>query len=183
MKALFCLRCGDVRGLQENWVFCKCRQASARWTDPHAGKAEVRATDRGAVFMLGLNNQMISHAAYGPHEDKDWRDFHDQATTAPGYLFDKSHRGCWAVLFCIGETGDVKWAPEEQPRTMHTTDLEVAAGEYMKRSDEIGRHLKTCLKCKTEDPSIDCQEGIQAFRDRNAAFSKMSRLAFSLGLR
>lgn len=63
------------------------------------------------------------------------------------------------------------------------TGLEQAAIAYLQATDEIGQHLKTCLKCKVENPSTGCSAGFTAFKKRDAAYAAMSRAAFVRGLR
>jgi hypothetical protein len=38
---------------------------------------------------------------------------HEQATDAPGYVFDKSRAGCWAVVVRVGITDDAAWAADD----------------------------------------------------------------------
>lgn len=114
MKALVCGSCGDIQALQREWRTCECGNTSARWTDPHLGLAEFRGRDRSKCFLLGLNNRLLAPALRG--ELGIWSEFraaHEVAVDAPGYVFDQSRAGCWAVVVRVGPTRDVTWASEE----------------------------------------------------------------------
>lgn len=63
------------------------------------------------------------------------------------------------------------------------TALELAASRYLKASDALGRHLKNCLHCKGDSPSVNCSAGLDVFRARSSAYSEMSTEAFKKGLR
>jgi hypothetical protein len=63
------------------------------------------------------------------------------------------------------------------------TPLEQAASDYLKASDGVGRHLKNCTMCVGDGPNINCTDGLDVFRQRSHAFSRMSQEAFRLGLR
>ena len=116
MKALLCQHCTDIRALAPDgsWTVCRCGNVEARWTDPSAGTVSVRASDRSAVRIIGLNNSFL-HACFeqGPagFSMEDWRAQHERAVSAPGYLFDRSNRACWAVVYEVGQTGDTTWEP------------------------------------------------------------------------
>jgi hypothetical protein len=117
MKALLCGICFDIRALDPNssWVVCRCGNTSARWEDANTGKVLVRARDRSAVRMLGLNNSFLEPGVNAGSHEADcsfWKSLHNMAIKAPGYLFDESLRGCWAVIYSVGETGDTRWDPE-----------------------------------------------------------------------
>lgn len=114
MKALICCICMDIRGLDPSrkWTTCRCGNVSARWVDTGPGHVEVRAQDKEAVRMLGLNNAFLEPALTAGVHDRDceaWASLHKLATKAPGFLFDEKWRGCWAVVYSVGETGDTKW--------------------------------------------------------------------------
>jgi hypothetical protein len=126
MKALVCTLCLDIRALDPKgaWTACRCGNLEARWLDPDKGTVKVRAKDQSRVRMLGLNNTYLIGAAKGPtHAEmvtaggqwEWWRKLHDDATNAPGYVFDKTKRACWATLVKVGETNDITWETEEQP--------------------------------------------------------------------
>lgn len=115
MKALVCGDCHDIRALDPSceWVECRCGAVRARWIDPVIGTAEF--TGRyPCAFLLGLNNQMFGPATRGATTVfEEARAFHDQATDAPGYIFDKSKAACWAVILRPGQTNDVTWTVPE----------------------------------------------------------------------
>jgi hypothetical protein len=114
VKAFVCGKCADVQALQVEWRTCMCGNTSAHWVNPEAGTAEFRAKDRSKAFLLGLHNGMLIPALRG--ELARWEDFrtaHEAATDAPGYIFDRSHANCWAVVAGVGRTSDVTWAEDE----------------------------------------------------------------------
>jgi len=97
------------------WEICQCGQTGAKWEDPQAGRLIVACrSDRGAVRVLGLNNQYLLPAVTTAGHWEEHRQLHDAATDAPGYVFDKSRAGCWAVVFRVGSTGDTRWATEAE---------------------------------------------------------------------
>lgn len=113
MKAVICTTTGGVHihtpGVGK-WEICQCGATGAKWDDPEAGKLAVAARNRGRVLGLGLNNQLLLRAVTAPGQAwEDYRNWHDIATDAPGYVFDKSRAGCWAVVFRIGSTGDTRF--------------------------------------------------------------------------
>lgn len=125
MKALLCGLCFDIRALEPTgkWTMCRCGNLEARWIDPQRGTVSVRAYDKSSARVIGFNNSFLTAAIQGPsHLDmveagghwEAWRKLHDVATAAPGYIFDKSMRSCWACVVRVGETGDIKWEPEEK---------------------------------------------------------------------
>ena len=62
------------------------------------------------MFGLGLNNQLLVRAVTASAQLwEDYRAWHDIATSAPGYVFDKAKAGCWAVVFRIGSTSDTRF--------------------------------------------------------------------------
>lgn len=118
--------CLDIRALDPScaWTTCRCGNAQARWEDPHRGTVKVRAADRLSVRILGVNNLFFVQGVEGlPTEmitqaggtSAAWRALHDKATSAPGYIFDKGHRGCWACIFKVGDTSDVSWEEGTSP--------------------------------------------------------------------
>ncbi len=125
MKALFCGKCFDIRALdpEGEWTVCHCGNVQARWHDPGTGTVRVKARVRSVARIIGFHNGMLRRSINGPTEDevakagdsyKAWRQLHDDATNAKGYIFDKSFRGCWACMFEVGATGDVKWDDDPQ---------------------------------------------------------------------
>ena len=123
MKALICGICLDIRALDPRgeWVSCRCTNMSARWVDANKGTVVVRAKNKGMARMMGLNNNFLEPAIEmgASHIDcqgscEFWKNLHAGATKAPGYLFDDKWRGCWAIVYSVGETGDTKWDPETE---------------------------------------------------------------------
>jgi len=119
VKAVICTISGGVHihtpGVGK-WQVCQCGQTGAKWEDPEAGKLVVACRSRrDQVFGLGLNNQLLLPAVTGRvHSWPSFRDRHAVATNAPGYVFDKTKAGCWAVVFRIGSTSDTRWATEAE---------------------------------------------------------------------
>lgn len=121
MKALVCLGCSTITSPPAQggaWIECACGQAAMRWTDPAAGLAEVRATDRSITRVLGLNNQFLGlpdsvHAELAA-SDHAWRDQHRQSCrdVAPNYLFHADRRDCWAIITRPGDSADVTFREE-----------------------------------------------------------------------
>lgn len=113
MKALACGLCTDIRALAPTdgvWTSCRCGNVAAAWEDGSAGTARFRARDRAAAFVIGFNNHFLVPSLGGKvttHELR--RKLHDAATSAPNHVFDKERAGCWAVVFRVGETNDVRW--------------------------------------------------------------------------
>ena len=113
MKAVICSAIGGVHihtpGTGK-WEVCQCGATGAKWDDPEAGKLAVAARNRGAVVGLGLSNALLRPALMLPGQMwEDYRNWHDIATDAPGYVFDKAKAGCWAVVFRIGSTSDTRF--------------------------------------------------------------------------
>jgi len=126
MKALVCTVCVDIRALDPSgaWTSCRCGNAKARWLDPDKGTVRVKAEDQNRVRILGLNNHYLINGSKGPTHAQMvevggqfewWRKLHDESTNAPGYIFDKGKRACWATLVKVGETNDITWEIEEKP--------------------------------------------------------------------
>lgn len=114
MKAVICAAAGGVHihtPGNGKWEVCQCGNTGAKWEDPEAGKLLVACRGRrDQVFGLGLNNQLLLRAiTAGGQMWEDYRDWHDIATDAPGYVFDKAKAGCWAVVFRIGSTSDTRF--------------------------------------------------------------------------
>jgi hypothetical protein len=120
MKVLFCIRCQDIRAFSTEYTPCKCGNMEARWIDPNTGTVMIRARNRDHAKLIGLNNRMLHAMVYlaldggFDFSSERWRELHDDATAAPGYLFDKSRRNCWAVIIGIGSSNDVKWDPDQE---------------------------------------------------------------------
>lgn len=115
-KAAMCLHCGQIIGPQprgDAWTWCAdpCAHSAVRWRDARAGLLEVTSCHgESNVAVLGLHNAFVGMLA-SPLTDDQWRNVHDNVTHAPGYLFDKTKRSCWAVLVRPGESGDVFFMP------------------------------------------------------------------------
>jgi hypothetical protein len=126
VKALFCTICIDIRALDPSgaWTVCRCGNLEARWLDPDKGTVRAKAKDHGCVRFIGFNNTYLIGAAKGPThlqmveaggQWEWWRKLHGEATTSPGYIFDKDKRACWATIVKVGETNDIAWETDEQP--------------------------------------------------------------------
>ena len=119
MKAVICSAIGGVHihtPGEGKWEVCQCGCTGARWEDPQAGKLVIASrAGRDHVRVLGLNNQLLLPAITLPGQMwEDYRQWHDHATDAPGYVFDRAKAGCWAVVFRVGSTSDTRWATEEE---------------------------------------------------------------------
>lgn len=131
MKGLACASCTDLRALpQEDLipVSCRCGNVTAWWIDGRRGVARFHARDRQHAFGLGLCNTYLLGALSQPMEgqpNEEWRQLHADATDAPGYLFDQSNRGCWALLFRPGQSSDTAWATPQEWGAAHPSDTSV----------------------------------------------------------
>ena len=119
MKAIICARGSvEIFSFTSEWTLCRCERVAAKWLDPRAGTVVVATKflgDREYVKLLGLNNQLLVRAVGARGQSwEDYRDWHDLATDAAGYIFDKSRASCWAVVAMIGTTNDVRWATDEE---------------------------------------------------------------------
>lgn len=122
MKLLFCGKCFDIKAFSTEFTPCKCGNLEVRWVDPERGTFEAKAKVKQRARIIGMNNSFLYQAFNLPQigiqipgSDEGWRQAHDRATNAPGYLFDKKHRACWAGIFQIGQTADGKWAAGHEP--------------------------------------------------------------------
>lgn len=123
MKAVICFA-GGLRGEggvhihtpgSDRWNVCDCGMTAAKWANPHTGQLVVAARDLSKVRGLGLNNQLLLPALTEPGQVwETYRDWHEAATDAPGYVFDKARASCWAVIYRIGTTSDTRWATDEE---------------------------------------------------------------------
>jgi len=127
-KALLCAKCLDIRALDPEcgWTVCRCGNTQARWLDPRAGTVCVKAKNKDFARILGMNNRFLLKGIDGfDHHEmieaggqwEAWRKLHTQSTEAPGYIFDKDMRGCWACIVKVNETRDIKWEEEESSTT------------------------------------------------------------------
>jgi hypothetical protein len=120
VKAIICRDSSSIHILSftTEWTMCQCGNVKARWEDPHAGTmvAATRSiSDRERVRLLGLNNQLLWPALTARGQMwEDFREWHDHATSAPDYVFDKTRAACWAVVARIGSTSDTRWATDEE---------------------------------------------------------------------
>jgi len=125
VKAVICTASGGVHihtpGVGK-WETCQCGNAGAKWEDPEAGKLIVAAGARSQVSVLGLHNQLLRTVLALPVSPsmplgqlwEEYRHLHDAVTDAPGYVFDKSRAGCWAVALPVGSTSDIRWATDAE---------------------------------------------------------------------
>jgi hypothetical protein len=133
MKALACGQCGDIQGLIDEWRTCRCGLVRAHWIDGRRGLAEFDVPNIGYrqfAYLLGLNNQVLAPALQG--ELGMWQDFRERAeaaTDAPGYIFDKTKAGSWAVVVRAGRTDDVTWY-EPEGGTFETPDNELRKAQH-----------------------------------------------------
>jgi hypothetical protein len=115
-KLVICAAAGGAHflSLSTSWRECECGNTGARWLDPDRGTVAVAARDRRYVRILGLNNQLLIRAITLGQMWEDYRKWHELATDAPGYVFDTSKAGCWAVVCAVGSTPGTRWATQEE---------------------------------------------------------------------
>ena len=123
MKAIICaIGPLQIYSFGNEWTKCPCGESAARWLDAEKGimQATVKyQADRTAVKLFGLNNQMLGPMMHARGQVWDFnRELHEIATNAPGYIFDKSRAGCWAVIALIGTTTDSSWIDDEETKVM-----------------------------------------------------------------
>lgn len=118
MKGLLCRECVDFKALPPTGsVSCRCGNVTAWWTDPARGIAKFRARNQQSAFGMGFHNGFLLQGMEGLRGlamPEDWRRLHDEATNAPGYMFDKSRRNCWVLIFKPGTTSDTSWDDDGQ---------------------------------------------------------------------
>ncbi len=119
MKGLACGQCYTLRTLASGDMVplsCDCANVTGWWLDGRAGVARYTAEVPAYAWGVGLNNRFFVAALsqLGDQPDSYWRELHDQACAAPGYLFDASRRNCWVILFKPGLVRDVEWATNEE---------------------------------------------------------------------
>jgi len=122
-KAVICVPCGQIVGpisrWEENrdWNWCAdpCHHTGVRWRDGYKGLLEVTSF-HGALDLrvIGLHNGFLQSVTSIPMTHAGHRGEHERATHAPGYLFDRSKRDCWAVVVRVGESNDVFFIPYEE---------------------------------------------------------------------
>lgn len=117
MKVLYCKKCGSIRDFGIEFTPCACGNMEAKWTDPQRGTVKVRAKVMFYARIIGMNNRFLTESPHGLNlpPDEQARMRHEIATTAPGYLFDKSNRNCWAVIIQKGDSSDVVWEDAPVP--------------------------------------------------------------------
>lgn len=121
MKAVICSLNDNVEiytpGIK-SWRHCPCGRSAATWDNPLRGDVAVAVdhpTGRAKIRVLGLNNYLL-----GPILEvhgqvwEQFREWHREATDAPGYVFDTKSAGCWAVPVIVGTTTDTRWATDEE---------------------------------------------------------------------
>lgn len=87
---------------------------AARWADELTGTVEVLAQNKSAVRFIGLHNKVLAATILTDIVSNDaWQELHDVATNAPGYVFDKSRRNCWAAVLRMAETSDINFHPDQ----------------------------------------------------------------------
>lgn len=122
-KAAMCTTCRQVIGPrttgQDQWQWCAepCLHTAVRWRDSFRGLLEVTSLHGPeGVIIIGLHNGFLAALPAfktGTPAEK-WREHHDFVTNAPGYLFDKSKRDCWAVVVRPGESNDTFFMPYQE---------------------------------------------------------------------
>lgn len=119
MKGLFCGKCFTIRSLPRRdleEVSCECGNIVAWWLDGAKGLARYHAEDRSQAYMIGWNNDYLVGVVEQQmhHTDALARQLHERATTAPGYHFDKSRKGCWSIILTPGMSSDTAWATPQE---------------------------------------------------------------------
>jgi hypothetical protein len=126
VKALVCGECMDIRALNpgpEVPVTCRCGKSAGWWIDPQRGVARFWRSSPGVrTFFLGMHNHFVVRMLQEPASDAVAREMHEMVTDAPGYQFDKAHKGCWAVLQRPGYSSDTAFE-DELPTSPDSPDL------------------------------------------------------------
>jgi len=124
-KAAMCTTCGQIVGPRPRWesdrawTWCAgpCAHTAVRWRDGAKGLLEVTSLHGPeGVAVIGLHNGFIAGLTRGL-ANSGWRGLHEDVTDAPGYLFDKGNRDCWAVLTRVGQSNDVFFISYDEART------------------------------------------------------------------
>lgn len=118
-KALYCGLCGTLRSFLSTGAItmCECGSLTGWWEDPRRGIARLfspRVDARDFGRIIGMHNGFLRDAVQEHGGSPVHRTLHDHHTDAPGYLFDKSQRGCWAIVIAPGESNDTRWASDEE---------------------------------------------------------------------
>src|SRR5262249_44985796 len=115
-KALSCSRCTTIRTFLSDGQIttCECGTVKGWWLDAPKGVARLYTESlMGRHFgrIVGFHNQFLqrAHTLDKPVPDGFHRNMHDRSINAPGYLFDQTRRGCWAVVILPGESSDTRW--------------------------------------------------------------------------
>jgi len=157
MKAIICFAHGDmhIHSFTTEWTPCACGNVKAKWVDPMSGTVLVAAKDYEKVRILGLNNHYLIPATLGGG-DPTWqafRQFHDLAVNAPGYIFDKEKASCWAVVISVGRSNDVRRATPEEYKEAFGQD-EPCVPPLSANSTKSVAH--TCHGKLREYPAVVC---------------------------
>lgn len=113
MKLLVCLTCGDWFAPGKKTVRnCECGGTAAKWIDPKLGTLDVYCYDGPkGCRVVGIINDMLVQSISRPDMGHDeWREFTEKLVeSVPGYLFDKTLRGCPVVFMKPGDSSDVQF--------------------------------------------------------------------------
>jgi hypothetical protein len=117
MKAIICHADCEVRifTFGTEWTACPCGKTKAKWLDACKGTVVVASECPERVRLLGMNNDYLIAAIRA--ENISWEIYqkmHEQASDAPGYLFNKDKCACWAVVCEVGRSNDVRWATPDE---------------------------------------------------------------------
>lgn len=126
MKGLACGKCIDLRAFPRQDfqpITCSCGNVAGWWVDGKRGEARYHSPDRAFAFGVGFDNKFLI-PALSPNErpstDEGWRQLHDLTIDAPGYLFNRTRRASWVIVFKPGEASGVEWA---NPHELHAVGL------------------------------------------------------------
>lgn len=118
-KALLCMRCTTIRTFANDGriTMCECGTIAGWWEDASKGIARLYSeTLMGREYgrVVGFHNGFLREATRSSKSDIFFRAAHEQAIDAPGYLFDRAKRGCWAVIITPGQSADTRWATDQE---------------------------------------------------------------------
>ena len=112
MKGLFCLRCGDIRGLRAGeTVYCSCGRCAGGWDDPERGLAWFYTENRDDLWGLGFDNRFLLHPGSTWEAHHVWQ-------SADGYYFKSMESP--VVKFKPGFTNDTRWVDFAEYRDLLT---------------------------------------------------------------
>lgn len=118
MKGLFCGECFTIRTLPRtdgSPVHCDCGNVTGWWLDGRRGIARFAAARKEHVFFVGFHNHFLTGAVDGlTGTDHSFRELHEAVTDSPNHHFDKSRKGCWAIILKPGLSSDTAWATPEE---------------------------------------------------------------------